>query len=102
MAEPRFRPRKAGECCTGNNEKSAWCQLCTKEWWMPSDTRSPFLCPPCAEIKYCCNTMETHVLSDEVAVTCYSSDSTFGIQVIDGGNSIIKIAYCPWCGVGLV
>lgn len=25
----------------------------------------------------------------------------FGIPVRDGGTSVIRIAYCPWCGIGL-
>ena len=25
-------------------------------------------------------------------------DGTFGIPIHDGGTSIIKIVFCPWCG----
>lgn len=98
----RFRPRKAGECCTGDKEKSSWCQMCNREWWVPAETRVPFLCPPCKAIKHCCPTMETHVLSDEVAVTCHSADGTYGVRIIDGGSAMIKISFCPWCGVTLI
>ena len=98
----RFRPRKDGDRRTGNNEKSAWCQLCDQEWWLPADTRTPFLCAPCKKEKYTCGAMETHVFSDDVGITCHSSDTIFGVRVLDGGTAIIKISYCPWCGVGLV
>lgn len=32
-------------------------------------------------------------------MTLVRSDSGFGIPVRDGGQSVIEIAFCPWCGV---
>jgi len=31
----------------------------------------------------------------------FDKDSGFGIIVHDGGESFIKISYCPWCGATL-
>ena len=61
---------------------------------------------------YCCLTMATHVaegigkrgkiIYDDVDVIMRKwKDGTFGIPIHDGGSSVIKINYCPWCGKNL-
>ncbi len=42
------------------------------------------------------------ILYDEVDVIMNKwDDGTYGIPIHDGGTSIIKINYCPWCGTKL-
>lgn len=31
----------------------------------------------------------------------YRRDNSYGIIVHDGGESVIEIKYCPWCGASL-
>ena len=58
---------------------------------------------------FCCPTMAYHVSSsfDEQGEIKYEDvdviinkweDGTFGIPIHDGGPSVVKINFCPWCG----
>ncbi|MCE6992052.1 DUF6980 family protein [Dyadobacter sp. CY323] len=57
--------------------------------------------------KYCCLKMAYHLIEDKKATLenpiNYDSVIThkridFGLPIHDGGNSYIKIDFCPWCG----
>ena len=42
------------------------------------------------------------IIYDDVDVIMRKwKDGTFGIPIHDGGSSVIKINYCPWCGKNL-
>jgi hypothetical protein len=42
--------------------------------------------------------MEGSVIDPTVPVDYIPKLREFGIQVLDGGSSILTIAFCPWCG----
>jgi hypothetical protein len=46
----------------------------------------------------CCKEMEYYLVSNEVAINYISKFREYGIDVLDGGTSIITILFCPWCG----
>ncbi|MEP1150510.1 MAG: hypothetical protein ABJH08_02175 [Balneola sp.] len=61
---------------------------------------------------FCCLTMANHVFnsfdedgeiknSDADVIINKWKDGTYGIPIHDGGASVIKINYCPWCGLNL-
>lgn len=61
---------------------------------------------------FCCLTMAYNVsqsldesgeiLHDDVDVIINKwDDGSFGIPIHDGGSSIVKINFCPWCGTKL-
>jgi hypothetical protein len=95
--KPRFKPREPGEHRISEDERSLWCQGCNVEWWTSMEERTPFICPPCLKIKHCCPTMEVHSQNADVALNCLAQD-TYGVRILDGGTSTIKISYCPFCG----
>ena len=61
------------------------------------------------ENRFCCKEMQYHIsfrcpehddpfaCPDHIMVYSEQTD-TFGIPVHDGGQSYIRIQYCPWCG----
>lgn len=61
---------------------------------------------------YCCVTLAYHIsksLNDsgeiqhedfDVIINKWN-DGSFGIPIHDGGSSIVKINFCPWCGTKL-
>ena len=42
--------------------------------------------------------MRHAVESDDVRITYNSAFREYGVQVQDGGSSVIQLAFCPWCG----
>ena len=61
---------------------------------------------------YCCVTMAHHIYDsidddgeikydDHDIIINKWKDGTFGIPIHDGGSSIVKINFCPWCGENL-
>lgn len=61
---------------------------------------------------YCCITMANHIFLsyDDNGEIDYGNhdvimhkweDGTYGIPVQDGGGSVVKINFCPWCGSNL-
>jgi len=40
-------------------------------------------------------------LDNKDVVMRLSTDNTFGIPIHDGGNAVVPITFCPWCGVAL-
>jgi hypothetical protein len=47
---------------------------------------------------FCCDQMTYAVKSPEVPVVYNPKFREFGIQILDGGTSILQINCCPWCG----
>jgi hypothetical protein len=37
----------------------------------------------------------------DALIDFYPASKAYGIMIHDGGSSMIKIAYCPWCGIRL-
>jgi hypothetical protein len=50
---------------------------------------------------HCCGAMTRFVEDDETAVVYFRRFREYGISVLDGGESMIVIAFCPWCGTKL-
>jgi len=43
--------------------------------------------------------MNLHLTDGEgCAIEFWPRYNEYGIRMLDGGTSIITIAYCPWCG----
>lgn len=49
----------------------------------------------------CCQEMKHHLKEGEVAVVYLEKLREYGIRILDGGDSIQVIRYCPWCGACL-
>ena len=45
--------------------------------------------------------MAEYLKEDDIALLHVKKFREYGISIIDGGSSVIKINYCPWCGVKL-
>jgi hypothetical protein len=58
---------------------------------------------PCVHVAYhSTHTCAIHADAWECPdVTLVRTASGFGIPVRDGGTSVIRIDYCPWCGINL-
>jgi hypothetical protein len=61
---------------------------------------------------YCCLVMANNIsesLDENQEIKQHDHDvimnkwknGTFGIPIHDGGSSVVKINFCPWCGVNL-
>jgi len=61
---------------------------------------------------HCCEMMRSNVEGQcdvhvdrhacpDALIDFYPSNGAYGIMIHDGGSSMTKIAYCPWCGVEL-
>jgi hypothetical protein len=48
--------------------------------------------------KYCCAQMQYAVESDEIPVVYVPKFREWGIRVLDGGPSYIRLNFCPWSG----
>lgn len=59
---------------------------------------------PCVHVAY----HSTHVCEQHADawacpdMTLVHTAGEFGIPVRDGGTSVIRIEYCPWCGISLL
>jgi hypothetical protein len=42
--------------------------------------------------------MESNLREGETAIRYEAKLREYGIPVLDGGSSTIKIEFCPWCG----
>lgn len=47
---------------------------------------------------FCCEDMFRYLWDGEIALNYSPKFREWGIDVIDGGSSQIRIRYCPWCG----
>ena len=73
-------------------------------WALKRQIRSAGINPD----KYCCLDMAYHLIEDKKtkpkskinydSIILTTKNKEFGIPIHDGGNSFIKINYCPWCG----
>src|SRR5262249_34074584 len=59
---------------------------------------------PCVHVAYhSTHLCEQHADAWECPdMTLVRTKSGFGIPVRDGGTSVIRIDYCPWCGISLL
>ena len=48
--------------------------------------------------EHCCDLMERNLKEGETAIRYDAKFREYGIPVLDGGSSTIKIIFCPWCG----
>ena len=62
--------------------------------------------------KHCCERMELELsrgnepdadrsLSPDALVAYIAKFDEYGINVHDGGSSMVQIEFCPWCGIKL-
>lgn len=48
---------------------------------------------------FCCKNMSFYVMKYEDDIVKYNNIfDEYGIAIHDGGESIVKICFCPWCG----
>ncbi|MDR2441235.1 MAG: tetratricopeptide repeat protein [Planctomycetaceae bacterium] len=47
---------------------------------------------------FCCDSMYSHLLGGDVAISYIKKYREYGIKVLDGGTSVQVLHYCPWCG----
>jgi len=47
---------------------------------------------------FCCENMFNNIYSEDVVIVYIPRFREYGIRILDGGSSKIKIEYCPWCG----
>jgi hypothetical protein len=50
---------------------------------------------------HCCEMMMSNLAGGETAIRYWPKVREYGIPVVDGGDSVILIAHCPWCGESL-
>ena len=50
---------------------------------------------------HCCDQMRDRLADGETAIRYWPKFREYGIPVLDGGDSVITIRFCPWCGVRL-
>jgi hypothetical protein len=48
-----------------------------------------------------CEAMTRAVVSDDIPLRYIAKFREFGISVLDGGTSYIRVSACPWCGGAL-
>lgn len=48
--------------------------------------------------KCCCEMMAENIASEDGIICYWEKFREYGIPVRDGGSSMIRIRYCPWCG----
>ena len=81
------------------------CQTCS-DWYLQRQLEDKGINIddfPCVHIAYhsakTCTKHESAWECPDTTLVC--TDGLFGIPVRDGGESYIKIDYCPWCGIDL-
>jgi len=87
------------------NEHLNNCSSCG-EWYLLRQVVGRGVNPadyPCIHVAYHC-TRPCEIHSDawqcpDMTLVC--TPSGFGIPVRDGGTSVVRIQYCPWCGTKL-
>jgi len=54
------------------------------------------------KVKYCCENMNRWSKRDDETpyplILRTKSGNAVGIHINDGGESLVTVAYCPWCG----
>lgn len=59
--------------------------------------------------RHCCTKMTYYLTFDkptkkinlDAIIRFWKPEKTYGIPIHDGGQSVITIKYCPWCGATL-
>lgn len=49
-------------------------------------------------IDHCCSAMENAVTDPTIPVDFIRKYREYGVRVLDGGSSHLRITFCPWCG----
>ncbi|MDP5210232.1 hypothetical protein [Microbulbifer sp. 2205BS26-8] len=52
-------------------------------------------------MKQCCCKDMLSALNSDVGVIYIPKFREYGISILDGGSSFLKIVFCPWCGTKL-
>jgi hypothetical protein len=47
---------------------------------------------------HCCDEMTRHLSEGDVAIRFAPRFREYGIMVLDGGDSLQAVIWCPWCG----
>jgi hypothetical protein len=50
---------------------------------------------------HCCSSMVRQLESGETTMLYIPKFREYGVRVLDGGTSFIRILFCPWCGQSL-
>ncbi len=45
----------------------------------------------------CCLAMENAIADPTIPVDLIQKFREYGVRVLDGGSSHLRIAFCPWC-----
>lgn len=49
-------------------------------------------------IGFCCLQMESALADSTVPVDYIPKLREYGVRILDGGSSHLRITFCPWCG----
>ena len=47
---------------------------------------------------HCCESMRNASEDQDTAIVYTKEFKEYGIRILDGGTSHLRIYYCPWCG----
>ncbi len=47
---------------------------------------------------HCCEEMQSALDGGEAAIEFIKKFREYGIPILDGGSSMLRIHFCPWCG----
>lgn len=47
---------------------------------------------------HCCDDLRNAIEDKDIAITYTNKFREYGISILDGGSSRLRIRYCPWCG----
>jgi hypothetical protein len=50
---------------------------------------------------HCCDQMKDRLADNQTAIQYWPKFREYRIPVLDGGDSVITIQFCPWCGIRL-
>ena len=68
----------------------------------PEDALSKFCCQEMKrQLTVVCSQYELPEDCPDVLIVRGASSRDYGIRIHDGGSSMVRINYCPWCGVAL-
>jgi hypothetical protein len=81
------------------------CRSCS-DWYMAQRVQQQDIDPaqyPCVHLAYY-GMLDCEIHTDprdcpDVLVIRDERRQTFGLPVRDGGSSVVKIRFCPWCGI---
>jgi hypothetical protein len=47
---------------------------------------------------HCCPELKNAVEDEDIAISYAKKFREYGIRILDGGSSRLRINFCPWCG----